>query len=239
MSNDQPLTRDEATLVEAHLGLAASIAKGWASRCRGGIEPADIEQAACIGLVEAARRFDPARDSRFAAFASLRIRGAICDFLRAHDPLTRGRRLAVRELDGATRSLESALGRSPSVDELARSLKWETTRVHGAMEDAAALRSGWAQVQDAAPEKIEAQPCPAPDPFAALSAREERQQLSERIAELPEREALILSLHYFEEMQFKEIAVILGVTDSRVSQLHSAALGRLRKSAARELAKAV
>ena len=233
------LTADESALVERHLGLAASIARGWSSRCRGGIEPADLEQAACVGLVEAARRFDPERQEKFAAFASVRIRGAVCDYLRAHDPLTRGRRHAVRELDGATRTLEGELGRAPTTEEIAKSLRWESDRVDGARGDAEALRHGWAQVQDATPERVDVQPCPRPGPFETLAVRETRENLARLISELPEREALVLSLYYFEEIPFKDIAAILGVTDSRVSQLHSAALGRLRKSdAAHEIARA-
>ena len=233
------ITPDESALVERHLGLAASIARGWSSRCRGGIEPADLEQAARVGLVEAARRFDATKDFTFAAFASVRIRGAVCDFLRAHDPLTRGKRHAVRELDGATRALESELGRGPSTEEVARNLNWDASRVDDARGDTEALKHGWAQVQDGTAEHVEQQVCPQPGPFEALAANQKRAGLAKLISELPEREALVLSLYYFEEIAFKDIATILGVTDSRVSQIHSAALGRLRKSeVARELAHA-
>lgn len=226
---DQPLTPEATALVERNLGLAASIARGWASRCRGGIDPADLQQAACIGLIEAARRYDGRRESAgFAAFASLRVRGAICDYLRAHDPLTRGRRHAVRELDSATQSLSTELGRAPKQEELASRLGWQASRVEEAREDAGALKAGWAQVQDATPERVDIVECPQPSPFEALASVELRQRLTELLGELTERERMVVSLYYFEEIAFKDIAAILGVTDSRVSQIHSAALARLR-----------
>lgn len=231
------LSPEAAALVERHVGLATSIARGWARRCRGGIEPADLQQAACVGLIEAARRYDPSRDSGFAAFASVRVRGAICDYLRAHDPLTRGRRHAVRELDQAQRALASELGRVPHADEVAVRLGWDASRVEVVREDAGALEAGWAQVQDATPERVDVLESGAPSPFDVAAARQAREQLVHLLGELSERERMVISLHYFEEIPFKDIAAILGVTDSRVSQIHSAALARLRQhDHARELA---
>lgn len=226
----EALTAEQANLVERHLSLVRSIARGWSARCRGGIEALDLEQAGMLGLMEAARRFDGRHAVEFAGFASVRVRGAICDFLRAHDPLSRGRRQAVRAMEVATRELENELGRSASSDEVAASLGWDSQRVGETRGDVQALRHGWAQVQDGSNERIDAQPCPRPGPHEALADRETQRLLTTVIDSLPERERLVVSLYYFEELPLKAISEILGVTESRVSQLHSVAIGRLRKS---------
>ena len=98
-----------------------------------------------------------------------------------------------------------------------------------AREDASALRQGWAQVQDARPEHVNALPCTRLDPHAELAASELRAELIRLIDALPEREKILLSLYYVEEMPLKDVAEILGVSQSRASQLHSSALQRLRK----------
>lgn len=222
------LTPEQSALAESHVGLAVRIARGWMGRCRGGIDPADLEQAGMLGLLDAARRFDGGRNVSFAAFASVRIRGEICDLLRAHDPLTRGRRRAVREIEGTAKALESGLGRKASATEVAQQLGWDEGRVGKAMGDAEALKHGWAQVQDATVERVEDEPCGRPGPHENLAQRELREAIAKVLTGLPEREKLVLSLYYFEEMPIKAIADILAVTESRVSQIHTAALGRLR-----------
>ncbi len=221
-------------LVEDHMPLVQAVARGWRARCRTTLDYEDLLQAGALGLVQAARRFDPARTSAFAAFAAERIRGAICDFLREADPVTRGRRQAVRSLDSTAARLRVELQREPRAEELASALGWTPEATEQARGDVAALASGWATVCEAPSDDAGAPLATdrsGDDPFETLARSEQRAWLVREIAELPERERLVLAMSYLEpdELTLKEIGEILGVTESRACQLRTAALRRLRE----------
>jgi len=213
-------------LVEAHLPLVQQVAAKWRARCRTSLSHADLVQVGALALVEAARRYDPSRCDSFGAFAHERVRGAICDTLRQLDPLSRRRRAAVRALEGAMADCTTPGAGEPDPMQLATKLGWSMSAVEEARADRAALASGWAQTLETVDTAGEE------DPFSALLRGEEHALLQHAIQELSERQQLVLSLYYVEELSLREIGEVLGVTESRVSQIRTAAIASLRASLA-------
>jgi RNA polymerase sigma factor for flagellar operon FliA len=222
----------QRSLVEENLSLVNRIGSRWRARCRTHVEYADLLQVGALGLIDAARRHDPARHETFQAFAKERIKGAICDALRAIDPLTRRRRQAVRAMELATRELETYLGREPDADELSRKLGWSAAEVAETQADMAALSVGWAQTLELPDEGGDDEAFLATngnhDPCSSLMRDELKAELARAISDLPERQQVVLSLYYNEGLTMKEIGDVLAVTESRVSQIHSAAVAALR-----------
>jgi RNA polymerase sigma factor for flagellar operon FliA len=239
----EPLTLEQKRLVEDNMSLVRAIAAGWRSRCRTTVEYDDLVQVGCMGLMEAAMRFDASRGTKFAALAAERVRGSICDYLRSLDPLTRDRRSAVRQLSSAADELRSRLGREPRPSELSQALGWAPSAVESARGDAAALAAGWAQVRDASVhEEMHAvgEGEADADAFATLLGREVGDELRAGLDSLPDRERAVVTMYYVEERTLREIGAALGVTESRACQLHSSAMRRLRATLAdRDLAPAV
>ncbi|WP_404376512.1 RNA polymerase sigma factor FliA [Vreelandella aquamarina] len=191
------------------------------------IELDDLIQAGMVGLLEALGRFDAAQGATFATFASQRIRGAMMDELRTRDWLPRSVRRSARAVDDTVRRLEQQYGRPPEEGEIARELGMPLSEYQQLLND---TNSG----QLLPFEALIADGCePAGDeahsrPFEQLLDEQQRQTLIEAIEALPEREKLLMALYYQEEMNLKEVGAVLGVTESRVSQLHSQAVSRLR-----------
>jgi RNA polymerase sigma factor for flagellar operon FliA len=191
------------------------VARRLARRLPAHVEIDDLISSGVIGLMEAAERFDPARVDRFEAFAEFRIRGAMLDDLRSRDTLSRDMRRLSNELRDATRRLEAQLGRTP-VDELyARQQKLSGSSVVG--------------IDDAGPDLLERTgDQTAADPFEAASRRELLGRLVGGIGDLPEKMQQVLSLYYCDNLNLKEIGTVLGVTESRVCQIHGEATRRLK-----------
>ena len=191
------------------------------------IELDDLIQAGMVGLLEALGRFDAAQGATFATFASQRIRGAMMDELRTRDWLPRSVRRSARAVDDAVRRLEQQLGRPPEEGEIARELEMPLSEYQQLLND---TNSGQLLPFE---ELVADGGEPAGDdaqhrPFDQLLDEQQRHTLIEAIEALPEREKLLMALYYQEEMNLKEIGAVLGVTESRVSQLHSQAVSRLR-----------
>jgi RNA polymerase sigma factor for flagellar operon FliA len=177
--------------------------------------------------MEAAGRFDTKRADRFEAFAYFRIRGAMLDDLRARDTLSRDMRRLSNELSGATRKLESELGRAPDQSELAKTLGLKINELHTRQQKL----SGASVVgfDDAGPDFLErTSDSNSPDPFERTAHREVLARLVSAIDNLPERMQQVLSIYYCENMNLREIGQLLGVTESRVCQIHSEAKRYLR-----------
>ncbi len=191
------------------------------------IELDDLIQAGMVGLLEALGRFDASQGATFATFASQRIRGAMMDELRTRDWLPRSVRRSARAVDDAVRRLEQQLGRAPEESEIARDLEMPLSEYQQLLND---TNSG----QLLPFEELVAdggEPARADTnylPFEQLLDQQQRQSLIDAIDALPEREKLLMALYYQEEMNLKEVGAVLGVTESRVSQLHSQAISRLR-----------
>ncbi|BBI58917.1 RNA polymerase sigma factor FliA [Vreelandella sulfidaeris] len=191
------------------------------------IELDDLIQAGMVGLLEALGRFDATQGATFATFASQRIRGAMMDELRTRDWLPRSVRRSARAVDGAVRQLEQQLGRAPEEHEIALHLEMPLNEYQQLLND---TNSGQLlPYEDLVAEGGE--PVSSElnsSPFEQLLEGQQRQTLIEAIEALPEREKLLMALYYQEELNLKEVGAVLGVTESRVSQLHSQAVSRLR-----------
>lgn len=191
------------------------------------IELDDLIQAGMVGLLEALGRFDATQGATFATFASQRIRGAMMDELRTRDWLPRSVRRSARAVDGAVRQLEQLLGRAPEENEIAQHLKMPLSEYQQLLND---TNSGqllpFEELVAEGGEPINNEL--GNSPFEQLLDGQQRQTLIDAIEALPEREKLLMALYYQEELNLKEVGAVLGVTESRVSQLHSQAVSRLR-----------
>ncbi|MGO2007282.1 RNA polymerase sigma factor FliA [Vreelandella alkaliphila] len=191
------------------------------------IELDDLIQAGMVGLLEALGRFDATQGATFATFASQRIRGAMMDELRTRDWLPRSVRRSARAVDDAVRRLEQQLGRPPEESEIARDLDMPLSEYQQLLND---TNSGQLlPFEELVAEGAESAREEATNlPFDQLLDKQQRQSLIDAIDALPEREKLLMALYYQEELNLKEVGAVLGVTESRVSQLHSQAISRLR-----------
>jgi RNA polymerase sigma factor for flagellar operon FliA len=202
------------------------------------IDLEDLVNAGVIGLLEASRNFDSSKNAQFKVFAKFRIRGAILDSLRESDWGSRSLRRRGREIQDATARLEAKLGRHPVESEVAQEMQLEpeylrkiVQQIDGlslAGQQAAVLndRSNLLDVIESAPNLDD------PDPFDLCLQGEVQAHLSEAISQLSEREQLIISLYYREELTMKEISEVVGVALSRVSQIRQATMKKLRESLA-------
>ncbi|WAL69802.1 FliA/WhiG family RNA polymerase sigma factor [Amycolatopsis cynarae] len=197
------------------------------------VDVGDLVQSGIFGLIDAIEKFDPERGLRFETYAMQRIRGAILDDLRSQDWVPRVVRSRLREAERALERLGARLHRTPTDVELAHELGIgldELRDLYGqlrltsvvALEDLVAAGKDSGSLVDTLPDDG------AVDPVAVLVDRDNRRQLAEAIAQLTERDRIVVSLYYFESLTLAEIGKVLGVTESRVSQLHTRAVLRLR-----------
>ena len=194
----------------------------------------DLVHAGVIGLIEAYRRFDHTRNAQFKTFAKFRIEGAILDSLRSLDWGSRSIRVKARDIEKATAKLEAELGRQPSKEEIAAELNLSLAALDYVQTELHGLHTVGQEAQstfegEAALDLIESAPSAWDNPFEMYCKTESRARLTKAVAELTEREQLILSLYYREELTMREVAHVVGLAVSRVSQLHTAALEKLRE----------
>lgn len=215
------------TLLE-HLPLVHHIARRIHDRLPAHVPLADLVQAGVIGLMDAMKKFDAVRSVHFPSYASFRIRGAILDSLRAMDWGPRELRRRARHLQETRQRLENELGRSPTEPEIASAAGLKLDEFYRQLGELCGLDLGQLQVDRVGVETHEVVAPQEQGPHAQYERAEQKAWLAEAIAQLPEKEQQVLSLYYFEELTMKEVGVVLGVTESRVSQLHSMALVRMR-----------
>ena len=200
------------------------------------VDEGDLVSYGLLGLIGAIERYDPDRDVKFETYAIARIKGSIIDELRAMDWVPRSVRARARDIERAIGELEAQSGRAPSEEEIAAKLGvsqdelgenlLEISRSSiAALDELWTISSGGGD-QVALIDTIE--DTQGPEPQAALAQTEMREALGEAIARLPEREKLVVTLYYYEELTLREIGEVLGVTESRVSQLHTKAILRLK-----------
>ena len=203
------------------------------ARLPASVEADDMIQAGMIGLMDAVARFEDGQGAYFEAYAMQRIRGAMLDELRANDWLPRSVRKSQRTIDGAISRVEQKLKRPALEQEIAGELGIALGVYQEMLQDTRGAQLLYAEDMDDAGEGgnsffdrhcIDA----AGDPLAQLQDASFRQALVEAIEALPERESLLMGLYYEQEMNFREIATVLGVTESRICQLHSQTVSRLR-----------
>jgi RNA polymerase sigma factor for flagellar operon FliA len=210
--------------------------------------PAHVEEADLIsyglgGLISAIERFDMSREIKFETYAITRIRGAIIDELRTLDWVPRSVRARAREFERVNMKLEARLQRAPTDEEMASELQISVDEFQDALLQISnstiiALDELWT-VSDSSGDQVSLlDTLPdqgAPDPQALVDQSELRDRIADAIAALPEREKLVVALYYYENLTLREIGEVLGVTESRVSQLHTKAVLRLRSKLAGEL----
>lgn len=193
------------------------------------VDPGDLVSAGVFGLIDAVERFDPERGVKFETFAVPRIRGAVFDGLRSLDWVPRSVRSRAREVEAAFTELEARHGRAPSDDEIASHLKISTTEFQKWLVAIASTTVGpldRALVAGAEPRSLAGD---TPDsPAAVVEESEVRRLVRQEVRRLPEREKLVMSLYYDEGLTLAEIGSVLGVTESRVSQIHTKAVLHLR-----------
>ena len=199
------------------------------------VEVDDLVGAGTLGLVDALRKFDPSRKVKIESYARHRIRGGILDSLRTLDPASRDMRRRARKVERTYRELEAVLGRPVEDEEIAQALRISLKVWHRWAREIHALGfDGWQRRETAAmtgklPVGEECRiTAPQQDPFELCYRREQRDLLNGALARLPERERLIVTLYYQQDLTMKQIAARLDVDESRVSQLHAAALQRLK-----------
>jgi RNA polymerase sigma factor for flagellar operon FliA len=200
------------------------------------VEQADLVSYGMFGLIDAIEKYQTDRAVKFESYASSRIRGAIIDELRSLDWVPRSVRSRAREIEAAQAKLEHELQRAPSEAELAKRLEisedeLQTSLLEIANSSVYALDELWT-VSDSSGDQVSlldtiSDPR-AEDPQESLASSEVKDRLTEAISSLPEREQLVVALYYYENLTLREIGEVLGVTESRVSQLHTKAVMRLK-----------
>jgi RNA polymerase sigma factor FliA len=222
-------------LILDNLRLVRIIALKIRSRLPAGIELGDLIHTGILGLIDAIKRFDPGKGTKFATYASLRIRGAILDELRNLDWASRSLRHKIKDIEAAFGTLEMELGRPPTEEEVARSLKMDIREFHRLLDDAKGLGSGVYRYSDPNQQEIgdemtighfEDEGASSPD--LVIEKAEMKRLLAGFVETLPEREKLVLSLYYNDDLNLREIAGTLDLTESRISQIRTAAILRLR-----------
>jgi RNA polymerase sigma factor FliA len=199
------------------------------------VDEGDLVSYGLLGLIGAIERYDPGRDIKFETYAIARIKGAIIDELRALDWVPRSVRSRAREIERAIGELESKLGIAPTDEQIAQKLGITVEELEDSLTDIsrssiAALDELWSVSGDGDQVSLldTIEDTTGPRPAEARDAAEMREALADAIARLPEREKLVVTLYYYEELTLREIGEVLGVTESRVSQLHTKAILRLK-----------
>jgi RNA polymerase sigma factor for flagellar operon FliA len=210
-------------LVLRHAELVKRIAYHLAGRLPSSVEVDDLIQAGMLGLLEAAANFSTGRGASFETYAGIRIRGAMIDALRKLDWAPRSVHRKSREVANAIRTLEAELGREARDSEIAKHMNLTLEQYHSIIQDTASCQI--ASIEDTPVGQLDAE---GVDPFVNLANEGFRASLAAAINDLPDRERLVMSLYYGDELNLKEIGAILQVTESRVCQLHGQALARLR-----------
>ena len=199
--------QERDALIRAHTGLARNLALRLAGRVPSCVDLDDLIGAGVLGLIDAADRFDASRAIPFEAYARTRIQGAILDALRAEDHLSRRERRRSREADRAEDKVRMKLGRELSVD--------ESHRARRGVPRTLAYTQTFVNLEDADDGSLGDEE----SAFAQVAAMQQHARVRELVARLQERERTILSLYYEEELTYREIGEVLGVTESRICQI--------------------
>jgi RNA polymerase sigma factor for flagellar operon FliA len=228
--------RARERLVVAYSPLVKYVAGRMSSGLPAHVEESDLISYGLTGLISAIERFDLSREIKFETYAITRIRGSIIDELRTLDWVPRSVRARARDIERANQKLEAKFQRAPTDEEMAGELGMSLQDFQDALlqishSTIVALDELW-NVSDSGGDQVSLlDTLPdrhAPDPQALVDQGELRDRIADAIAALPEREKLVIALYYYENLTLREIGEVLGVTESRVSQLHTKAVLRLR-----------
>lgn len=234
MKKDEAAGLERDKLIEKHLYLVKIIAHQVAMNLPKHIDVEDLIGAGMVGLIESINRFDADRGVQFNTFASIRVRGAILDELRSMDWMTRSMRDKSNSLEKAYGVVERRFGRPAEADEVAKFMDVSIDELHSLLGEVAALSvislddMGIKGAEQGA-DMLECIVDPnAVDPFASAKLAELKRYVIESVESLPETEKVVIALYYYEELTLKEIGKILDISESRVCQLHSQTIHRLK-----------
>jgi RNA polymerase sigma factor for flagellar operon FliA len=233
-ANGAGMTPEQERVLLEHLPVVRFLARRIHERLPQHVEIEDLISAGVVGLMDAFAKFDPEKKVQFRSYAQFRIRGAILDSLRTLDWSPRELRRKGRAVEEAIRVLTSRLGRAPSETEIAAEMSISLDEYQQLLGDLKGLEIGTLHVErneDSGDEELAYVPGkPEEDPLFHCLRGELEERLTDAITKLPERERLVMTLYYYEEMTMREIGLALGVVESRVSQVHASAVARLRAS---------
>jgi RNA polymerase sigma factor FliA len=226
------LSPDQEKLMIEHLPIVRFIARRIHERLPQHVPIEDLYSAGVVGLLDAFSKFDPAKQVQFRSYAQFRIRGAILDSLRTLDWSPRELRRKGRAVEQAIQTLTAQFGRAPNDHEIAHLLQIDLAAYQQLLGELKGLEIGTLhseRSEDSGEEELVYLPNrPEDDPLFRYLHSEIRERLSQAIGDLPERERLVMTLYYYEETTMKEIGLILGVVESRISQIHASAVLHLR-----------
>jgi RNA polymerase sigma factor for flagellar operon FliA len=227
--------RTKEKLILEYAPLIKFIAQKIAVRLPSNIEFDDLVSSGVIGLMDAIDKYDPTRDNKFKTYAEFRIRGAILDELRAQDWVPRSVREKAKQLERAHARLEQQLGRMPTEDEITSELKISKEEYYDLLNQVKSVsilsldEAGSFNSSDRKSILSLLESCKIPSPITQLNLKAVKEVVTRAIESLPEKQRLVLSLYYYEDLNLKEIGDVLDVTESRVSQLHTQAILWLRR----------
>ena len=228
--------KEREALILEHTPLIRYVAGRIAMRLPAHIALEDLTSAGVLGLIDAVDKFDPGKQVQFKTYAEFRIRGAILDELRAMDWVPRSVRRKSSSLEEAYRRLQNTLGRPASDEEVAQELGVELEEFHRLLDEVKGVNllslddadSPLANLDSEQVLRALGRETEGEDPLALLGLAELRQQVAKSIEGLPEKEKIVISLYYYDELTMREIGEVLGYTESRISQMHTKAILRLR-----------
>ncbi len=235
ISSEIPPPLKEQIVLE-HTPLIRYIVNRIAVRLPSHIDLDDLHNTGVIGLMDAIEKYDPEKNCKFKTYAEFRIKGAILDQLRSLDWVPRSVRQKSRKLERAYGEVEQRLGRTASEDEVADSLGIQIDKFHELLNQVRGISLvNLEEIRGTNPDGDRTgtfsdivEDIHSENPFASLKTSESKQVIADTISTLPEKERLVISLYYYEDLNMKEIGAILGITESRVCQIHTKSVLRLR-----------
>jgi RNA polymerase sigma factor FliA len=218
-----------------NLHIVKIIASKLYARIPAGIELDDLVHTGILGLIDAVKKYDPTRGTKFSTYASLRIRGAILDELRNLDWASRSLRQKIKEVENAFEALEMKLGRPPREEEVAKSMGLTLREFQKLLSDSRGVGVGVFRIAAEDESNLTDERMlnyysdeDTTSPSLVLEKNEMKKLIASFIEELPEKEQLVLNLYFLEDLNLKEVGKIMDLTESRISQIRTAAILRLR-----------
>ena len=222
---------DKNSLLTEHMPLVKRLAYQMKAKLPPSVEVDDLVQAGMMGLLDAINRYEENHGAQFETYAVLRIRGAMLDELRSSDWMPRSTRANMRKVEQAMATLQQQLGRPPSESEVAKSLKLSLADYQDLLGDSGGHQLVYYEDfhdDEGGDSFLDRHAVDDADPLKSLLDTDFRQTVIDAIDALPPREKMLMGLYYEEELNLKEIGAVMGVSESRVSQLHTQAVARLR-----------